>query len=132
MTTKSKLEKILEDESEKLLLTAITKARAGDVPALKMALDRLMPVRERMLTLTDFPEVGAIADLPKAAAFVVKAVAEGRVTPGEGASLVSLLGGLRQAHETAELADRLAAVERALPGLTTNSGHASGIGSYQQ
>src|ERR1700722_20766454 len=49
-TKKARLEAVLEAEGEQLLRAAITKARAGDVPALRTCLDRLMPSqKERMI-----------------------------------------------------------------------------------
>lgn len=113
-TSKEKLEQLLAAEGESLLLVAIARGRAGDAAALRLALERLWPVRERSLQLDDFPEIQAISDLPKAAAFIARAVATGRITPPEGNQLVGLLGGARQAYEVAELAQRLSDLETRL------------------
>jgi hypothetical protein len=109
---KTKLEGLLEREGEALLRTAVERGKAGDSAALRMALDRIWPVRERATQLDDMPEVTAIADVPMAVSFIVGAVSRGEITPGEGNALCSLLGALRQTFETAELAERLAEVER--------------------
>jgi hypothetical protein len=110
---KAKLEALLEGESEALLRTAIERGKAGDSTALRMALERIWPVRERAIRL-NLPVVHGVADVPAAIGFIVGAVAKGEITPSEGSTLSGLLGGLRQAYETCELAERLTEVERRL------------------
>jgi hypothetical protein len=105
---------LLESEGEALLRAAIERGKAGDVSALRLAIERVWPVRERAIQLDGMPQVTSIADLPTAVGFVFASVAKGGITPGEGNALCSLLGGLRQAFETAELSERLADVERRL------------------
>jgi hypothetical protein len=49
--SREKLEALLDAEGAALIKTAIERARAGDGAALKMALDRLMPVRDRTIKI---------------------------------------------------------------------------------
>jgi hypothetical protein len=113
--SREKLEALLEAEGEALLRTAIERGKAGDSAALRMALERIWPVRERAIRI-DLPVVHGVADVPAAIGFIVGSVARGEITPSEGSALSGLLGGLRQAYETVELAERLAEVERRLRG----------------
>jgi hypothetical protein len=91
---------LLEGEAEALTRKAVEMALAGDVVALKLCLERLVPpAKERVIP------AGAVR-LPKltkrnvdeSTAEVVGAVAEGRITPTEGERLVKLI----EAHRLAE------------------------------
>ncbi len=113
LRSKAKLEELLESEGEALLRAAIERGKAGDVSALRLAIERVWPTRERAIRI-DLPVVNGVADLPNAVGHIVAAVAKGDITPGEGNAVCSLLGGLRQAFETAEISERLAEVERRL------------------
>jgi hypothetical protein len=122
---KDRLEAILEGEAATLLRTAIERGKSGDGAALKMALERIMsPLKERLVRV-DLPKIESVADLPKAIGAVVERVAAGALTPSEGSQLCGMLGSLRSAYELVDLAARLEAVERALPGPL---GPASGSG----
>jgi hypothetical protein len=110
---REKLEAILEGEGEALLRVAIERGGAGDVSALRLAVERVWPVRERAIRI-DLPTVNGVADVPLAIGSIIDAVAKGELTPIEGSTLSGLLGGLREAYETTELAERLAEVERRL------------------
>jgi len=90
---------ILDGAAEALTRKAVEMALAGDSTALRLCLERLVPVpKERLI-----PE-GAVV-LPKlsnknanaASAEVVGAVAEGRITPTEGERLIGLLEAHRRA-----------------------------------
>jgi hypothetical protein len=110
---REKLEAILEGEGEALLRVAIERGGAGDVSALRLAVERVWPVRERAIRI-DLPTVNGVADVPLAIGSIIDAVAKGELTPTEGSTLSGLLGGLMQAYETTKLAERLAEVERRL------------------
>jgi hypothetical protein len=60
----------------------------------------------------DIPELITAADLPPAVAAVTNAVADGTLTPDEGASVVTVLEAERRAIETADLDHRISALER--------------------
>ena len=72
--------------------------------------------------LFDLPEMLTPADLPAAVTSVTRAVADGTLTPDEGASVVSLLEAGRRAFETADHEQRLKALEAAAGGKGGN-GH---------
>jgi hypothetical protein len=130
--SREKLESLLAGEGEALIKTAIERARAGDGAALRLVIDRLLPpMRERFLKF-DLPPVESVADLPRAVACVVGSVAKGELTPSEGTALCGMLQSMRSAFELVDLAARLEAIERALPGSTTlPRGGFSGPESYQ-
>jgi hypothetical protein len=110
---------LLDAEGEALLRTAVALGKSGDAGALRMAIDRLMPpIKERFLKF-DLPPIESVADLPMAIAHVVKAVSKGELTPSEGTALTGMLGTMRSAFALVDLAGRLEAIERQMPGAST-------------
>ncbi|KZE13439.1 MULTISPECIES: DUF5681 domain-containing protein [Sphingomonas] len=104
-------EALLEGEAEVLTRKAIEQAKAGDMTALKLCLDRLVPVRRERTISFDMPKVAGAADHPGALLAMLEAVAAGDLTPGEAQALAGILKEHRAAIETAELASRLDALE---------------------
>ena len=86
-------------------------ALAGDPTAMRLALDRLCPPRRERPVFVDLPKITAAADLILAAAALTEATAAGTLTPGEAASLSTLVGNVARAVETVEIVQRLARLE---------------------
>jgi hypothetical protein len=57
------------------------------------------------------PKINSASDLIAAAAALTSAVSDGEITPGEAASLSTLVANTAKAVETFELAGRLARLE---------------------
>jgi hypothetical protein len=84
-------EAILEGEAEALTRKAIELALAGDVIALKLCLERLMPPRKERTVSFPLPPILSPADAQGAIGSILGAVASGNITPGEAASLVAVV-----------------------------------------
>lgn len=101
----------LQGEAEALARKAVELALAGDVTALRVCLERLLPpARERAIEAR-LPRVVEAADLPLAVGRVLELVCDGEITPSEGTKLAELLGGWRAALELSEIEARLAVLE---------------------
>jgi translation elongation factor EF-Tu-like GTPase len=124
---RDKLSGLLESEGEALLRAAIEKGRSGDVSALRLALDRLMPTARENYVKVELPPVESVSDVPRVIGMIVARVANGELTPSEGATVVGMLSAMRAAFEAIDLAARISAIELALPG-NVGSGAASGTG----
>ena len=110
---------LLEGESEAITRKAVELAKKGDIQALRLCLDRILPARkDRPISLT-LPEVRSAREVPAAIGAVLSSVADGHLTPSEGQVLASMLETQKRAIETAELEQRVAAVETALKGRQT-------------
>jgi hypothetical protein len=107
---------LLDGEAEALTRQAVTMALGGDATALRLCLERIAPPRRDAPVTFDLPTMGTACDAAKAAGAVLGAVAEGELTPGEGASLMALVEGFRRTLETTELEARVAALEGASDG----------------
>lgn len=107
------VEALLEGEHEKLTRKAIDKALEGDVPALRLCLERLAPARKDAPIRIELPAVQSAEDTVAASAAVLSAVAVGEVTPEEAGRLMALLTAHRAIVEAGDLERRIAALEEA-------------------
>lgn len=105
------VEALMEGEAEELTRAAIDKAKTGDVPALRLCLERICPARKDSPVTFDLPPIETPADAVAASAALLAAVAAGEVTPGEAGSVMTLLVGHKAIIETADLARRLDELE---------------------
>jgi hypothetical protein len=104
-------EQLMQGDAEDVVRAVIAAAKKGDMTAAKIILDRIAPVRKGAAVMFDLPELTTPTDLPPAVAAVTKAVADGTLTPDEGASVVTVLEAQRRAVETVELERRIALLE---------------------
>lgn len=106
---------LLDGDAENLTRKAIEMALGGDTVALRLCLDRLAPVRKDRPVTFALPTIETTADLPKASAALLEAVASGELTPSEAAELGKLVEAHVRAIEVTDLAARLEALERMGP-----------------
>jgi hypothetical protein len=105
------METLLDGEGEKLARVAIDKALEGDLIALRLCLDRLMPPRKDVPVKIELPPVRTIAEAVEASVAVLAAVGAGEVTPDEGGRVMALLTAHRAIVEAGDLEARIAALE---------------------
>ncbi|PWC53612.1 DUF5681 domain-containing protein [Azospirillum sp. TSO22-1] len=104
-------EQLLDGEADALTRKAIELAKAGDVQALRLCLERLLPARKDRPVRFTLPPLSTAADAAKAVSAIVEAVAGGDLTPGEAAELGKLIETYTKTLEAAEFETRLAALE---------------------
>ncbi len=103
----------MEGDALDIVAAVLVAARAGDLTAARLILDRIAPVpRDRHLTPFDLPATDTAAGIAKAQAAVVAGVAGGELRPSEGEALAGLIEARRRAVESQEFEARLAALER--------------------
>jgi hypothetical protein len=102
---------MLDGEAEALTRQAVTMALGGDTTALRLCLERIAPPRRDAPVTFDLPRMETARDAAKAAGAVLEAVADGDLTPIEGAHIMSLVETYRRTLETSELEARVAALE---------------------
>lgn len=104
---------LMEGQLEQITQTLIDAALDGEMTAIRLILERLVPpCKEKALPPLDLPPVTDATSLPKLTAAILGAVAEGRITPGEGQTLAALANTHAKNLELAELEQRIAALER--------------------
>ena len=105
------LDAIGESAAQDLLKSVVSEARAGDMTAARIILDRVWPARKgRPVTFT-LPPVTSAQDIAKAIGGILEAVASGLLTIDEGQGLAAILESQRKALELAEIEERLTALE---------------------
>ena len=102
---------LLDNECESLTRKVIELALSGDMTALKLCLDRIIPPRKERPVSIRLPSIKGVADLPRLTAAILKAVGQGELEPGQAAALVSLVANHGKALELAELDARIRALE---------------------
>lgn len=105
------VEALLDGEAEELTRKAIEKAKEGDMAALRLCLERILPNRKDSHITFDLPPVETAQDAEKASAALLAAVAAGEVTPGEGGAVMSLLVAHKSIVEAGDHERRLAELE---------------------
>ncbi len=109
-------EALLDGEAEALTRKAIDLAKAGDLLALRLCLERILPPRRTRPVAFDLTTIETAGDVLAALGTLAKAVSGGELTPDEGAAVGNMIEAHRRAIETVEIERRLAALEgRAKP-----------------
>lgn len=104
-------EALLDGEADKLSRKAVDLALEGDIQALRLCLERIVPPRKSRPVSIDLPPLEIPADILKALACVTTAVGAGDLTPEEGQAVASLLEQTRRAQEVIQLDERLRTLE---------------------
>ena len=107
------LEALLDGESAALTRKAIELAKNGDLQALRLCLERILPSRKDRPVTFALPPINSAKDALGALSALLTAVSTGELTPSEAAEVGKLVDGYVKATETNELAGRIERLEKA-------------------
>ena len=101
---------LLATDLDKIIDTLRAQALAGDVQAIRIVLDRVLPPLRPvdLPTMLALPRDGTLAEQARA---VVQAAADGDLAPAQAAQIVTALGGVAKIVESTELLRRVEALE---------------------
>src|SRR6266436_5483706 len=85
------LESLLDGEAEALTRKAVELALAGDIAALRLCLDRILPPRKDRPVSIQMPPINNAIDARAASAALLAAVASGDLTPSEASEVGKLI-----------------------------------------
>lgn len=106
------VEALFEDEIEGICRKVIEEAKQGNVQAIKIVLDRILPVKKEALLFIDLPPVIKTgSDILEAISRVVEAVCHGKISPSEGETLTRIIERQAKAIELNEFEQRLKTLE---------------------
>ena len=105
-------EQLLDGEVEGLIRKIIQKAKHGDVTALRICIDRILPPRRERPVQFAMPELRSVGDASKAISALMSAVAKGELGASEAAELSKLIENYVRAVEATELEERLLNLEQ--------------------
>lgn len=102
---------LMETGAEEITRAVVDAAKAGDLSAARLVLDRLAPpLRERPVAL-QLPDTANVAGVSAAQQAILAAVGAGELLPGEATALAGIVEARRRALETVELEARISALE---------------------
>jgi Family of unknown function (DUF5681) len=104
-------EKLMSDDVEEIVRKIIKAAKAGDMTAARLILERIAPVRRGRLVQLELPTIKTATDLISGMEALATAMAAGIVTPEEALTMASVVDAQRRTIETKELDARLRALE---------------------
>ena len=105
------IDALFDGEAEALTRKAIELAKAGDLVALRLCLDRICPPRKDRPVPFALPELRTAEDAKLAASARLKAVADGDLTPSEASEIGRLLDSYTRILEREEFEKRLIRLE---------------------
>jgi hypothetical protein len=104
-------QQLLESHAEPVVRKALMMAIQGDTTAMKLCMDRILPVRhDQPVKLGSLPTATA-ADVSKATQKVVQSVASGKIPIAQGLAVSEMLERRRRAVETESLDGRVRNLE---------------------
>jgi hypothetical protein len=104
-------EKLMEDDAEDIVRAVISSVKAGDPTAMRLCVERLVPVRKGRPITFDLPPVETASDISKALGVIAKTMAAGELTPDEAGTVATVMEAHRKAIETTELEERVRNLE---------------------
>ena len=104
-------EQLMADDTEAVVRKIIEAAKAGDMQAARVVIDRILPARKSRTVSIALPKIDNAGDLLKAVSAVVEAVGAGELDPDEGAALAGLLEAKRRTLEVVDIEQRLSVLE---------------------
>jgi hypothetical protein len=104
-------QELLDGKAQALTLKAVELAQDGNVVALRLCLERLIPPRKDRPINLKLPHVAGVGDIPEALGAILEAVAGGEITPQEGQSVAGMIEAYRKGVELADIEARLTALE---------------------
>jgi hypothetical protein len=107
------MQELLEQKAEQLVGKVVAMAIAGNIGALRLCLDRLVPARKNEPLVCEMPPLAKAADAVAVIAGIASAAVAGDVTADEAAKLAKVISLYVNTLEAREFEDRLALLERA-------------------
>ena len=108
--TRAALE-LMEGNLEAITQKCIDEAKDGNLMAVKLVLDKVIPnARERRLSIK-LPVVTGAGDLPAMLAKVLSLVSTGTLSPGEGQTITAMVEAYRKGLELSNIEARLRVLE---------------------
>ncbi len=102
---------LLDGEAEGIARKAIEAAKNGDMTAIRLVLERVLPARRDSPVSFDMPEITGAQDAAKAMGAIMAAVAGGELSPCEANEAAKIVAVYVEALKTADLETRIKQLE---------------------
>lgn len=104
---------LIDGAGERITRKVIEAAEAGDMVALRLVMDRLVPPRKEAPIQVNLPEMKTATDAAQAMAAIIAEVASGEITASEATALIRSINDFTQTLTATEFEKRLEALENA-------------------
>ena len=91
-----RMRELMEGEGLAIVYKLLEKALSGDMQALRLVLPRIYPRQRERVVFLPLPEIHTAEDTSAALSAVLVAIGDGRITPGEGQTLVGIIEAQRR------------------------------------
>lgn len=108
---RTELRALLEPHAKELIAEAVALATQGDVGALRLCIERLVPALRTEDRPVKLPTLSAAKTLSEQGTEVIAALSAGTITPDEATSLMQAIAANARIVETDELVRRVTALE---------------------
>jgi hypothetical protein len=108
-------EKLLDDDRDAIVRAVIAAAKGGDPTAMRLCVERLVPLRKGRPVVFDLSPVKTAADVAEAVGELSRTMAAGELTTDEASAAASVIEMHRRAIETTEIERRLQKLEETAP-----------------
>jgi Family of unknown function (DUF5681) len=105
------IEELLDGEAEGLARKVIEKGLGGDMAALRLCLERLLPPRRERPLAFDLPKIESAKDAQAASSAILAACAAGDLSPSEATAVMELVSAYVRMLQETELEARIVALE---------------------
>ena len=105
------MERLLHKDIKAITLKAIEVAKAGDVQALRLIFERVLPPTRETPLQINLPIPRDVSDVPATLSAILEAAALGEITSSEAERLSRVVETFSRAHELATFDARLKALE---------------------
>jgi hypothetical protein len=103
---------VLNQYAERLVLKCISMAGQGDVGAMRLCMERILPVRRDALVKVSLPRIGTAQEVNKAAEKVTQVMGRGKITPTDAEKMMNVIQMRSQIIDSVVGEGRLAKVEK--------------------
>jgi hypothetical protein len=110
-TPATQIRKAIADAMPEILAQLVEQAKAGDVAAAKVLVDRVCPPLKPQAMPISLPVNGSLADQ---GAEIIRATLAGQIPPDIGSQLITALAAQSKIIEMQEMAERLERIEQQL------------------
>ena len=105
------VDELMNANAKAIVEKAIEKAKEGDAAFVRLCLDRIVPpVKDKPVSF-DLPDIDSAQDAAVAVGAVLRAVADGELTPIEAAEVSKIVNTYVTALEASDLEQRIAKLE---------------------
>lgn len=106
------VETLLDGDAEALTRVVIDKAKAGDMTAMRLCMERIAPPRKDRNVSFDIPQFSSARDAAQLSGSLIRAVAAGSISPAEAAEVGKLIESYVRTISATEIEDRIRRLEK--------------------